>query len=93
MSDTALFSTEETLRLLNIPISDLDSVMIPKLKKNGKSVPALFVSEHFSNREPGEWVFTQRDLIKLSRYFKALKEYRFAKQILKQSHKDKEVLK
>lgn len=83
MEGKAYFNTREVLSLLNITKNDLYTIMRP-VRSKGKILPPVFTPES-QNKLTTNWIFTHRDIMKLRRYFKALKEYQAAREDLRKT--------
>lgn len=81
------FSTKEVLKLLKIEKSDLYTILRP-VRSKGELLPPIFKPEQsLTQFHVNQLVFTQRDILKMSRYFKALKEYKEAREELKKANR------
>lgn len=79
----AYFTSKEVMSLLDINKSELQTVLRP-VRSQGKLLPPIFIPESSLNKIVGNRiVFTQKDIVKLSRYFKALKEFKAAREALR----------
>lgn len=81
----AYFTSGEVRDILKITKSQLQTLMRP-VKSAGKMLPPVFVPESMLNKVvPNRVLFTQKDLIRLGRYFRAYKEFYAAKAALRTS--------
>ena len=82
------FSTKEVTTLLKITKYDLYTIMRP-IRTKGEELPPLFKpeSEQFKGITHS-WVFSQKDVVRLSAYFKVFKEYKIVESKLSLAKKE-----
>ncbi len=91
MDNTSYFNTTELLNLFNkhskieVTKNDLNTVLRAVRSSSGKTLAPIFTPE--TKRLAGNYIFTQRDYLKLIRYFRALKEYKAARGDLRKTGK------
>jgi hypothetical protein len=78
-----LLTTKEVIEILKITKSELFTVLRP-VRSGGKTLPPIFTPESPINQiAKGRIFFTHKDIDRLYRYFKALKEYKAARAALR----------
>lgn len=82
----AYFTTKEVLEILNIDRDDLYSIMRPVRTKAGLK-PPLFEPET-KQKLVNNWMFSQKDVLKLTAYFQVHKKYKAAEREMIKAKKE-----
>lgn len=79
--EKTLYTSRQVVNLLGIKMNDLRTILRP-IRSQGKILPPLFKPE-IQTKLTSNWIFTEQDVLKMKRYFDALKEYKLARNELK----------